>query len=37
MTRAEEIEAGWIQRELDRMQEMERSTADRRKAEELLR
>ncbi len=37
MTRAEEIDAGWVQRLLDRMQETERSIAIRRKAEELLR
>ncbi len=37
VARAEEIESHWIQRELDRLQEMERSIAIRRKAEELLR
>ncbi len=37
VTRAEEIENGWVQRELERLQETERSIAARRNAEELLR
>ena len=36
VTCAEEIEAGWIQRELDRLQELEQSIAQRRKDEEGL-
>lgn len=36
VTRAEEIEQHWIQQDLDRLQDIERSIADRRKAEELL-
>ncbi len=37
VTRAEEIDNGWVQNDLDRLNETEAYIAQRRKAEELLR
>ncbi len=37
VTRAEEIDNGWVQHDLDRLNETEAYIAQRRKAEELLR